>query len=216
MLFHRARLAGALVASRLLDEDFEDPKDFALGGDDTIPIQGPGLQGYYDSLRGQLQGETKKKVERNTYLVLNDDESISVLLHATDILVIQPDNTLEISFGDDDYKTVTTVNRMNMFLPSGFSISRTYKRGGRSGGTYRDNYGTSGEPYYSSVADEQTFWNVSGMQSDPSYTVIQPAETGDVVQPSGLLVPTEPPIIKKNRRRKRPDAGPPDYIPPAG
>jgi len=57
----------------------------------------------------------RRKVDNNTYLYPVND-GIAVRLHATDVVVIHPDNTYTLNTGG--WRTVTTKDRINKFSPA--------------------------------------------------------------------------------------------------
>lgn len=210
MVLNRSRFAGALTAYRLLEspKDEQELRDLLFNLDTPVGIQGPPVTGYYQSTRNRLNNRRRVKIDHNCFLILNDNDSLVLRFHATDILTIEPDNSVTIDFGEGDYKTVSTISRMNQILPDGFSISRRYKR---EPGAYRE-WGTSGE-YYAPATSEVAYWNVSGMQVNPSMLMQIEANTGDVIKPDGMLVTTAAPTWKKIRKPRSSRGTDPD-IPP--
>ena len=64
--------------------------------------------------------KTTKKIDRNTYLIKRDDETIVVRLHQTDIISFKKNGTIILDSGG--WRTVTTKDRMNKFLPDNYGI----------------------------------------------------------------------------------------------
>ena len=56
----------------------------------------------------------KKPIGNNTWLILNDDDSVAVRLHQTDIITYRPDGSIILDTGG--WETVTTKARMNEYL----------------------------------------------------------------------------------------------------
>ena len=56
----------------------------------------------------------RRKVDNNTYLYPVND-GIAVRLHATNVVVIHPDNTYTLNTGG--WRTVTTKDRINKYSP---------------------------------------------------------------------------------------------------
>ena len=63
-----------------------------------------------------------KKLGNNTYLVRNDDGSVAVKLHDTNVVTMKEDGTIILDSGG--WRTNTTKERMNHYMPSGYDISQ--------------------------------------------------------------------------------------------
>jgi hypothetical protein len=76
----------------------------------------------YRELDEKLQGRNKdrRKVGNNTYAERRDDGSIAIRLHATDIVTVSPTGLLILESGG--WRTVTTKDRINQYLPAGYSL----------------------------------------------------------------------------------------------
>jgi len=72
----------------------------------------------YESALETLKGRDRRKLENNTYLEKNGDY-IAVRLHDTNIITFYPDKTIVTSGG---WKTLTTKDRLNKYLPLRYSI----------------------------------------------------------------------------------------------
>lgn len=62
-----------------------------------------------------------KKIANNTYLK-RDGENIVIRLHETNIITFQPDEKIVVSSGG--WRTVTTKDRLNKYLPAGLGIAQ--------------------------------------------------------------------------------------------
>jgi hypothetical protein len=69
--------------------------------------------------QGRILGKPKT-VARNTFKYIRNDGAIVYRLHHTDILVVYLDGTFQISSGG--WKTITTKDRINQFMPAGWSV----------------------------------------------------------------------------------------------
>ena len=78
----------------------------------------------YQQAAEQLVGRCRdrRKIANNTYLVRRDSDEIAVRLHATDVLTFFADGRIRVNTGG--YHTVTTVDRINAFLPGPWRVSR--------------------------------------------------------------------------------------------
>lgn len=65
-----------------------------------------------------LNGRATRKLANNTYARKLDNGGVAVKLHATDVLTFNPDGSVTVTTGG--YKTPTTKDRINGFLPHGF------------------------------------------------------------------------------------------------
>lgn len=75
----------------------------------------------YKELDALLQGRNQqsKKVDNNTWAERRDG-CIAIRLHQTDVLTFAPNNRITVTSGG--WKTPTTKNRINNFLPDGLRI----------------------------------------------------------------------------------------------
>src|SRR4029077_16768691 len=78
----------------------------------------------YQQAAEQLVGRCRerRKIANNTYLIRRDTDEIAVRLHATDVLTFFADGRIRVNTGG--YHTVTTVARINAFLPCPWRVSR--------------------------------------------------------------------------------------------
>ena len=58
---------------------------------------------------------SKRKIGNNTYATIQPDGSVTIRLHATDVVTIYPDDAVKINSGG--YRTSTTKNRINKYSP---------------------------------------------------------------------------------------------------
>jgi hypothetical protein len=153
-----------------------------------LPVPGVPITGFYRDLdkrfaqkRLRRDGPTEYfKVDNNTFLVRNpSDGYIAVKLHSTNILTVYQDDTLVLQNGG--WQTVTTLSRMNDWLPSGWRIY-THK-----GSWYWHNYRHSDE------------------ELNPGFKRTQPYSNGDKITADGTLHPQEGPEFKKIRVKQRAD-----------
>lgn len=184
MRFIPAKYAGRQVALALLEADPDtdaDLKELVLHTIQAqkVPlegIKGPGVAGTYQTFKDRLlKGRTRRKLENNTYveyIELVPDSSIGIRLHSTHVVTAHPDDRVEINFGG--WETVTTIDRMNRYLPTGWGIHRK---------------------------KNVTCWSIAGFgASDPMVEIRIPASSGDVIMPDGTLKAQEPPIYKRLRK----------------
>ena len=73
----------------------------------------------YNTAIQTLNGKNAKKIDHNTFLQKEHSGSVSILFHKTKILTYQPSGEVNVSAGG--YKTTTTKERINKFLPDKFS-----------------------------------------------------------------------------------------------
>ena len=78
----------------------------------------------YEDLDAQLTGRNRnrRKPANNTYAIRHEDNSISIRLHATNILTFRPGGRVFVTSGG--WKTVTTKARLNEYLPYGYYIAQ--------------------------------------------------------------------------------------------
>jgi hypothetical protein len=76
----------------------------------------------YQEANVKLQGrcQNSRKLENNTYLERRDNGAIAVRFHRTDVLTYYKNSRVVIDFRG--YNTITTKDRINEFLPYGFSV----------------------------------------------------------------------------------------------
>jgi hypothetical protein len=75
----------------------------------------------YRSFDAQLKGRQHRKLENHTYLFKHlDSGDITIRYHNTDIISVSPDGTIEVTNGG--YKTPSTKNRINSYLPHDWRI----------------------------------------------------------------------------------------------
>ena len=78
----------------------------------------------YQQAAEQLIGRCcrSRKLANNTYLVRRDADEVVVRLHSTDVLTFFADGRIRVDTGG--YHTITTVDRINAFLPRPWHVSR--------------------------------------------------------------------------------------------
>jgi len=64
-----------------------------------------------------------RKVANNTYLQRREAGAIAIKLHATDVVTYHPNGAITMTSGG--WKTITTKDRINRYLPNRFYISQT-------------------------------------------------------------------------------------------
>jgi len=82
----------------------------------------------YQEAVGRLnkpRNQEQKKVANNTVLYWTEDQCIMLRLHATNIIVYYPDGTMVLSSGG--WKTGTTKDRLNDYLPNGWQVIQRAK-----------------------------------------------------------------------------------------
>ncbi len=76
----------------------------------------------YEKAVEVLNGRDSKVIGLNTRIMRNEDGSIGVTLHSTEVVRFYPDNkTVEVTTGG--WNTVTTRERLNRYLPGGLYVS---------------------------------------------------------------------------------------------
>lgn len=153
-----------------------------------LPVPGVSIAGTYNTWnqkfaqkRLRRDGPTEYfKVDNNTLLVRDTvDNTIAVRFHATDIITIYSDDMLVVDNGG--WQTVTTLARLNDWLPSGWGIY-THK-----GTWYWQNYRHRDE------------------ELNPGFKRTQPYSNGDKITADGTLHPQAGPEFKKIRVSQRAD-----------
>jgi hypothetical protein len=153
-----------------------------------LPVQGMTIAGTYRDLdrkfaqkRLRRDGPTEYfKVDNNTLLVRDvRDNTIAVKFHNTDIMTVHQDDTLIVDNGG--WQTVTTLARLNDWLPSGWGLY-THK-----GTWYWHNYRHRDE------------------ELNPGFKRTQPYSNGDKITADGTLHPLAGPEFKKIRVSQRAD-----------
>lgn len=79
----------------------------------------------FDSLNALLGAKNAKKIEHNTYAVREDANTIHVKFHNTYILSFFNDTAKSIRIYSGGWRTPTTKNRINQFLPLGYYVHQT-------------------------------------------------------------------------------------------
>jgi hypothetical protein len=153
-----------------------------------LPVPGVSIAGTYNTWnqkfaqkRLRRDGPTEYfKVDNNTLLVRDTvDNTIAVRFHATDIITVYSDDMLVVDNGG--WQTVTTLARLNDWLPSGWGIY-THK-----GTWYWQNYRHRDE------------------ELNPGFKRTQPYSNGDKITADGTLHPQAGPEFKKIRVSQRAD-----------
>lgn len=77
----------------------------------------PFVREGYNFFKAQrlLNGRDQKKIGNNTWAIKNEDGSISIRLHQTNILTFRSDNTCV--YQTNGWQTSTTKNRINEYAP---------------------------------------------------------------------------------------------------
>lgn len=57
----------------------------------------------------------RRKIGNNTYATIQPDGSVTIRLHATDVVTIYPDDAVKVNSGG--WRTSTTKNRINKYSP---------------------------------------------------------------------------------------------------
>lgn len=73
----------------------------------------------YAELNDFLGSKNEKKIGHNT-VARRNGEDIEIVLHWTAIVVVKPGNSVVLNSGG--YRSATTKERINQFLPSGVSL----------------------------------------------------------------------------------------------
>jgi hypothetical protein len=229
MRFIPARHAGRLAAQAILEDDPEqdppaptsaesdtddpeediDPKEVVMGYMSDVPvIKGNSIIGWYEHLKTNvLKGRLRRKVDRNTYAILNTagnpwsnrggDDTVSIKFHWTDVINVQPDDTLTISTGG--IESISTLDRINHYLPSGWSLY---------------------VPKWSAEAPRRGdfHWHIHGLRiMNPRLRVEIPASSGDHILADGTLILHDKPVYSQRRKPVDPSRNIPYYrsnVPP--
>lgn len=64
-------------------------------------------------IQGNQPNKTTRRVANNTYATINEDKSVSIKLHQTNVVIIQKDDSVQINSGG--WMTSTTKARINEF-----------------------------------------------------------------------------------------------------
>lgn len=75
---------------------------------------------HYLSCGKRKDKTTDRPIANNTRVIRRSDDSIAIKLHNTDILTFHSNGAIQLFTGG--WKTVTTKDRMNRFLPSGIGV----------------------------------------------------------------------------------------------
>lgn len=76
---------------------------------------------HAEKLLTEKRGDkTTRKLAHNTYLQFRDRDTIAIRLHQTDVVTLHRDNTVILNSGG--WRTVTTKERINRYLPFGFYL----------------------------------------------------------------------------------------------
>ena len=165
------------LVSALLESDEELSahsyrSDDALDIEDVMSMVGdaPGVPvDLYQKFDRMLGDRTRLKIKNNTYVVRLGDGSIGLLLYATHILVVSPENRVVVNTGG--WETRTTLQRIGMYSPGGWAI-----------------YTLKGCSYWGNSATHV------GYHPDKRRF---PFTDGDVIEPDGALKHQAPPQLKK-------------------
>jgi len=110
------------------EDDYFEPKALIARIDEPTVWQGPPTQGSWIRLvskaRSGRNGRSRK-LENNTYAELidhygNENPKVAVRLHATNVIVIESDDTVIVGTGG--WSTVTTKDRINRYLPGAWNL----------------------------------------------------------------------------------------------
>jgi hypothetical protein len=172
--------------------DRDSIKDFAQDPHPIRPIAGVPITGLYVTLQQKFQnrnsrrlddGERGVKVDGNTWLVRYENGTIGVRVYNTDIVQVEPDDTMTVDTGG--FETRLTLRRLGDWLPGGWRIYS------QDGTWYWWNYKNDG-------AAEKTV-------NDQGFKILQPFSSGDRITADGTLHPVVPPKyvrVKKPRRER--------------
>lgn len=135
------------------DFDDVDLKD-ELSASSEVRIKGPSVAGFHRMLDRNLGSRRRLKTDNNTYLERRENNRIALRFHATDIATVDPEDNISIMltgpssptyirrFGDypnsgvssspKEWRTRTTFERLNAFLPAGWQVISHYTRASRT------------------------------------------------------------------------------------
>ena len=181
-----------------------DPEAFMQSTFASVQIPGEPDSDYFFRLNQRLGGGTKTKVANNTYLVKHPDGSVAVKYHNTEIIVVQPNGDVTVStsgrgvqkYIDRDYRwggygnvqswtTVSTMERMNEFLPHGWRLYGKHQQGGGH---------TDWDWFWIGDRDLMGEWGAENIRV--------PYTDGDRILANGTLIPQAPPVREKMRRQR--------------
>jgi hypothetical protein len=82
----------------------------------------PKMRFSYEDIDAKLQGRCRlsRKEANNTYLHRHDNGDFALRFHNTDIILWHPDSTMQLFSGG--WKTITTKERINRYLPRGIVL----------------------------------------------------------------------------------------------
>jgi len=72
---------------------------------------------YIDAVK-MVKGKSfasRRKIGNNTYAIIHPDGSVTIRLHATDVVTIYPDDAVKVNSGG--WRTSTTKDRINKYSP---------------------------------------------------------------------------------------------------
>lgn len=153
-----------------------------------LPVPGVSISGTFNQWSQKFAQKRLRrdgpeeyfKVDNNTLLVRDTtNNTVAVRFHQTDIITVYSDDMLVVDNGG--WQTVTTLARLNDWLPSGWGIY-THK-----GTWYWQNYRHRDE------------------ELNPGFKRTQPYSNGDKITADGTLHPQAGPEFKKIRVSQRAD-----------
>lgn len=163
---------------------------------------------YYERIAERLGNRPKRKLANNTYLLRNEDGSIALRLHDTDIITYYPDGRTVVTTGG--WPTMTTRERMSGMLPGDWAVySESFKKHGEDAPTLYweqpQGYFGYGGPREIRGGVGKMFWynraTNAGTWESGWYI---PFTDGDTIMPDGSLRHQDQP---KQRGRKRAQHG---------
>jgi hypothetical protein len=76
----------------------------------------------YERVKALMNGRPKKKLADNTWAEIDSAGFITITLHTTDIMKLDPDGTIELHSGG--WRTDVTLNRMNEYLNERYHVDQ--------------------------------------------------------------------------------------------
>lgn len=138
---------------------------------------------YYSQAFDLVRNRDSKKLKCNTYAIRNYDDSVSIRLHATDIITFHSDNSFNLSSGG--WYTPTTSSNINRYVPFGsvYSEKGTWFFGGylfRNGMTVFPDH-TCDTPTYNHYLLSQVF-DTEITSDDQIKEIIDKMSTEDLIK----------------------------------
>lgn len=134
-----------------------------------------------DLLDSKRTDKDSRKVANNTYVQRRPEGRIAVKLHQTDVLMFSPNGRIELDSGG--WTTPTTKERINRYLPGGYSL-----------------------------VQERGVWYLLDLTHGADDPVSHTFKDGMVIHPNGRVIKAGPPKANLVKLKKQADKFSRDYI----